>query len=222
MKRILVVLLTCVSCGGGEGAAPSSAPARGKETAAGLQSCYVVVDDGGAVGLFAAFDPGSSPIPQRVDSITFFGQDRSTPVLTWNKGGDLKPLDEARGRRARRRADKTSPPRLRYATNVQAVDWGADTDRWPRKATVTMGGDVQPSCELGELVIGTDTSRPTRLGATNTDGTDAIGYGNCPHCLASFLCSCLELEEQLEYCEPPPPALENCPEVLDYLFPPAS
>jgi hypothetical protein len=222
MKRILIVLLTCVSCGGSEGAAPSSAPAPGKETTARLQSCYVVKDDGGAVGFFAAFEPGSSPIPERLDSITFFGQDGTTPVLTWNQGVELKPLDEARRRRARQGATRSTSPRLRYATNVKAVDWGEDTDRWPRKATVTMAGEVQPSCVLRELVIGTDTSRPTRLGATNTDGTDAIGYGNCPHCLASFLCSCLELEEQPEYCELPPPALVNCADVVDYLFPPAS
>lgn len=222
MRRILTVLLMCASCGGGEGAAPSSAPAPGKETSAGLQSCYVVKDDGGAVGFFAAFEPGSSPIPERLDSITFFEQDRTTPVLTWNQGVDLKPLDEARGRRARRGATKSTNARLRYATNVKAVDWGEDRDRWPRSATVTMGGEPQDSCELRELVTGTDTSNPTNLGATNTFGPDHLGYGNCPHCLASFLCSCLELEEQLEYCEPPPPSLENCPEVVDYLFPPAS
>ncbi len=217
MRRILTVLVMCVSCGGG--AAPSSAPAPGKETAS-LQSCYVVKDDGGAVGLFAAFEPGPSPIPQRVDSITFFGQDNTTPVLTWNKGVELKPLDEARRRRARRGATKSTNPRLRYATNVQAVDWGEDPDRWPRTATVTMGGEPQDSCVLGEMV-GNESSPSQLLGPAEAD---AIGYGNCPHCLASFLCGCLQLADELEFCDPPPEpeTLENCPEVLDYLFPPAS
>jgi len=223
MKRILTVLVVCASCGGVEGPAPSSAPATGEETSARLQSCYVVKDDLGAVGFFAAFDPGPSPIPERLDSVTFFGLDGTTPVLTWTKGVDLKPLDEAQRRRARRGPTTSAKPRLRYATNVRAVDWGEDRDRWPLTATVTMGGEIQPSCVLGELVTGNDTSRPTRLGAANTDGTDHIGYGNCPHCLASFLCGCLQLEEELEYCEPPPEpeTLENCPDVLDYLFPPS-
>jgi hypothetical protein len=185
-----------------------------------MQSCYVVKDDRGAVGFFAAFEPGSSRIPERLDSITFHAED-GTAVLTWNKGVELKPLDEATTRPARRGSVPPTKSRLRYATNVQAVDWGQDASRRPMSATVTMGAD-QPECPLGELV-GAQTS-PSQLVDPKTAAE--LGYGNCPHCLASFLCSCLRLAEELEYCEePPPPApapLENCPDVLDYLFPPAA
>lgn len=215
MRRILAVLMVCASCGGAKGPARPAAGA-GKDTSAGMQSCYVVKDDRGAVGFFAAFDPGSSPIPERLDSITFHAED-GTAVLTWNKGVELKPLDEATKRRARRGPVPSTKPRLRYATNIQAVDWGQDENRWPMTATVTIGAD-QPTCPLGEL-LGGGTS-PSQLGAPNT--SDELVYGNCPHCLTSFLCGCLELAEELEYCEPPLDSLDNCPEVLDYLFPPAS
>lgn len=219
MKRFLAVLVVC-ACGGVESQAPASAPGAGDGAAARLESCYVVKDDGGAVGFFAAFEAGSSLVPERLDSITFLGQDGTTPVLTWDKGVELKPLDVSEGRRAHRESTRLTTPRLRYATNDKAIDWGKDASRWPLTATVKMGGEIQPSCVLRELRAPADQSHATTLAPADT--ADDAFYGNCPHCVASFLCGCLELQDELDLCDPPPsPAtLDNCSEVMDYLFTP--
>ncbi len=218
MRRILGVLVVCASCGGAETQAPlSEALADGAFTKP--ESCHVVKDDLGAVGFFASFEPGLSPIPERLDSIVFLDRDKR-PVLRWDGGVDLEPFEEPASRRARRGPTTPEKPRLRYATNVRPVDWGADPSRWPLTVTVKVAGETYDPCGLGELA-GFDPAAPTVLRAA---GDESVNYGNCPHCAASFLCGCLGLQDELDYCDslPPPETLQNCADVTEWLFRPAA
>ena len=217
----LSMLAFCALCGCGAGQEPSprghaAIPSQKRS----FRSCHLVKDDGGAVGVFVSVVVRRLTA-QRVDSIAF--HEDGSDLLTWTKGVPLKTLaDIDIG------GDKV---RLSYAANENAVSW--ETVGSPTSATVTIDGvplddadDDDGHCALAELggYPSGDLAAPTSLSTELLDPGASVTYGNCPHCVQSFLCGCLDelygvdSSGTISYCKKDVESLANCADVRDLLF----
>jgi hypothetical protein len=114
---------------------------------------------------------------------------------------------------------------LSYAANEKAFTW--EPTRWPSSAIVVIDGVQARECELAELVGNPGDhdgvmDNPTQLADHTLN--PIVNYGNCRHCVQSFLCGCLnelygkDPPETTTYCEEAFQPLNDCTQVGQLLF----